>query len=158
MSGRAMEPLTKAHLSHLGALAARDRERLFARCPHLAIYRERLLCVALCQGGALHYVDGCNGVKDLDVWSFYASGPGPQYPPRRKAHATYPASGLTGWSERVDLLGRYIDLVADPDPVAHLLHNLRTQPTYSARCLAEKAVVLIEPHARLGEVIWPEPL
>ena len=74
-SGRAMGLLTKAHLSHLSALAAQDREGLFARCPHLAFYRERLLCVALCQGGALHYVDGCNGVKDLDVWSFYGIDP-----------------------------------------------------------------------------------
>jgi hypothetical protein len=27
--------------------------------------------VPLCQGGALHYVNGSNGVKDFDVWSFY---------------------------------------------------------------------------------------
>lgn len=155
MDDRAMEPLTKAHLSHLGAIAAQDRKGLFLRCPHLAFYRERLLCVALCQGGALHYIDGRNGVKDLDVWSFYAAGPGPQFPPRRKAHAAYPGSGLTGWSERVDLLGRYIDLLSDPDPVAHLLHYLRTRPTRSAQHLAEKAVVLIEPAARLGEAIWP---
>ena len=26
----------------------------------------------LCQGAALHYVNGRNGVKDFDVWSFYA--------------------------------------------------------------------------------------
>ena len=88
MSDRALEPLTKAHLSHLGALAAQDREGLFLRCPHLAFYRERLLCIALCQGGALHYIDGRNGGKDLDVWSFYAAGSGPQFPPRRKAHTT----------------------------------------------------------------------
>ena len=151
-----MEPLTETHLSQLGALAARDRESLFVRCPHLAFYRERLLCVALCQGGALHYMDGRNGVKDLDVWSFYAAGSGPQFPPRRRAQGTYPDSGLTGWSERVDFMGRHIDVVADPDPVASVLHYLRIRPTDSARCLAEKAVVLVEPVARLGEVIWPE--
>ena len=26
----------------------------------------------LCQGAALHYVNGRNGVKDFDVWSIYA--------------------------------------------------------------------------------------
>jgi hypothetical protein len=32
----------------------------------------RLLGRALCQGAALHYVNGKNGVRDFDVWSFYA--------------------------------------------------------------------------------------
>ena len=27
---------------------------------------------ARCQGAALHYVNERNGVKDFDVWSFYA--------------------------------------------------------------------------------------
>jgi len=31
----------------------------------------RLLGRALCQGAALRYVNGSNGVKDFDVWSFY---------------------------------------------------------------------------------------
>ncbi len=29
------------------------------------------LCVALCQGAALHFYDKKNGVKDFDVWFFY---------------------------------------------------------------------------------------
>ncbi len=41
-------------------------------------YAGRLVCRALCQGAALHYLDGTNGVKDFDVWSFYAErGDGP---------------------------------------------------------------------------------
>jgi hypothetical protein len=31
------------------------------------LYADRLFAVALCQGAALHYIDGKNGVKDLDV-------------------------------------------------------------------------------------------
>ena len=74
MTGRAMEPLTIEHLRHLGRLADEDRQRMFARNPHLEVHRDRLLCVVLCQGGACHYINGKTGVKDLDVWSFYSPG------------------------------------------------------------------------------------
>ncbi len=39
-------------------------------------YRDRRVAVTLAQGAALHFVDGRNGVKDLDVWMFYAQVPG----------------------------------------------------------------------------------
>lgn len=39
------------------------QQALFERKPHLAVYRRRLLLVALCQGGALHYVDCHKGLK-----------------------------------------------------------------------------------------------
>jgi len=96
-----MEPLTKAHLHRLGILAAADRENLFTRLPYRSFHRSRALCVALCQGGALHWVNDKNGVKDLDVYTFYAAGGGPPYPPRRTATVDYLDSGLTGWCERV---------------------------------------------------------
>jgi hypothetical protein len=37
------------------------------------VLEDSLVCVALCQGAALHFVDGENGVKDFDVWTFYAA-------------------------------------------------------------------------------------
>ena len=43
-------------------------------------YRDRRLAVVLAQGAALHYVDHCHGVKDLDVWTFYAAVPGERFP------------------------------------------------------------------------------
>jgi len=36
----------------------------------------------LCQGAALHYVNGKNGVKDFGVWSFYAQHDDWPFPPR----------------------------------------------------------------------------
>jgi hypothetical protein len=60
----------------LAAIAAEAEAGLFARRPQGAgRYAGRLLCRALCQGAALHYLDGKNGVKDFDVWSFYAARP-----------------------------------------------------------------------------------
>jgi hypothetical protein len=47
---------------------------LFARNPDgSGRYAGRLLCRALCQGAALHYVNEKNGVKDFDIWSFESS-------------------------------------------------------------------------------------
>lgn len=135
-----------------------DREGLFERRPYLALFRERILCVALCQGGALHYVDGRNGVNDLDVWTFYEREGDHRFPPRRRGVAQYYGSGLTDWSERVDMMGRCINKAISPDPVASLHEYLRRPPTGTAWFLAKKAAVLIEPASRLGEVVWPAPL
>ena len=37
-------------------------------------------CVALGQGAARHYLDGQTGVKDFDVWTFFAAAPTRPYP------------------------------------------------------------------------------
>jgi hypothetical protein len=62
-----------ADLLRLAALAADAEAGLFRRNPRgSGRYAGRLLGRALCQGAALHYVNDRNGVKDFDVWSFYA--------------------------------------------------------------------------------------
>ena len=155
MNGRAMERLTNEHLEGIGALAAADREDLFARHPHLAHLRERILCVALCQGGALHWVDGKNGVKDLDVYTFYAAtDEGPRFPPRRVIQVGHTAAGLTDWQERVDIQGRSIPRV-EGAPIESVVAYLQRPRTATALHLAQKAVVLIEPGDRIGEIVWP---
>jgi hypothetical protein len=61
-----------ADLLLLTALAAEAEAELFESHPRgFGRYAARLLGLALCQGAALHYVNGKNGVKDFDV-SFYA--------------------------------------------------------------------------------------
>jgi hypothetical protein len=71
---RSLAPIDRSDLLRLAALAAETEAGLFGRHPHGAgRYAGRLLCRALCQGAALHFLDGKNGVKDFDVWSFYAA-------------------------------------------------------------------------------------
>jgi hypothetical protein len=59
--GRATEHsharFTNEHLKRLASRALADQQDLFERKPHLAIYEPRMLIIALCQGGALHYLD-----------------------------------------------------------------------------------------------------
>lgn len=163
MSSRSKAPITFADLLRLGTIASQDRNGLFDRKPELArLYSDQVFAVALCQGSALHYQDGKNGVKDLDVWSFYRASSGRPFPYRRRGVADFgdPKFGKTDGfhhflGRRVDLLGRSIKAKDFSDPVAVLRNYLAAGKTESARLLAQKAVILIEPNALLGTIVWP---
>lgn len=153
----------KEDLIRLGQLAAEDRKDLFSRKKETgSIYESRLFAVALCQGGALHYLDGKNGIKDLDVWSFFVESPLRMFPPRRRAKVDFGDAkfGKTPDSpnfvgRRVDLIGRSIPCADPEDPVGTLRRYLEHGKTETARLLAMKAMILIEPSELIGTVVWP---
>lgn len=160
---RSFERITRADLRRLGEIAAADRESLFRRRPETGrLYRDRLLGVALCQGAALHFVNGTNGVKDFDVWSFYVQHPERPFPYRRNGTADFghPKFGASPGCEhfvgrRVDLLGRSLRLLGAPEPVSAIRSWLAEARTDSAMYLAQKAVVMIEPSHLIATVVWP---
>ena len=152
---RAQEPITAADLGLLSDIARTDRDEFFKRYPKYARYRSRVACVALCQGAALHFIDGRTGVNDLDVWTFYYELPSIRFPYRRHARKDFGSSHLTNWSRRVDLMARTLPAPPGTDPAKILRDYLTSRPTKSAFCLAKKAVVLIDPPKRRGEVVWP---
>jgi len=76
-SERSYARLTRAHLVRLRELADEDHDVFSRARPE---YADRRVAVTLAQGAALHYVDGRNGVKDFDVWSFYAPIPDGRWP------------------------------------------------------------------------------
>ncbi|MGB3356834.1 MAG: hypothetical protein WBB00_29225 [Mycobacterium sp.] len=159
---RSIAAITDRHLGRLFKIAEADREGLFRRKPHLAVYRDRILVTALCQGAALHYVNGTNGVKDLDVYTFFSEDPGIGYPYRRRGvtdfgeseHGRHPADhDFVG--RRVDLLGRSLKVAPSADPIVALRSYLDAGPTATARELAKKAVVVIDPGPSFGQIVWP---
>ena len=166
-SERSYARFTDEHLDRLVKIAAADQARMFLGNPHLDIYCQRLLLVALCQGGAKHYVDGTNGVKDLDVYSFYASVPGVLLHPQRHVVADFGESEfgyrpadlkdrgkfLTG--RAVDLLVRTLPVEPDADPVEAVRNWLKTSKNKTPRLLKEKAVVALYPESLRRRVIWP---
>jgi hypothetical protein len=85
---RSTKHISDADLDRLAELARRDRAEFFARRRPLAPPVSALLCVALCQGAALHFIDGRNGIKDFDVWTFYRRRGARQFPPRGWSRAT----------------------------------------------------------------------
>lgn len=121
---------------------------------------EKPLAVALCQGGAMHYHDGVNGIKDFDVWFFY---------PFNQRHLPYrtiwtwdynkPKFGrhpsIPGYEGRkVDVLVRSIKNYTGKDPVKNIYQFLQYENTASSRELAKKAVVMLTPDSLLGKVVW----
>jgi hypothetical protein len=161
---RSYDLITDNDLKILVELARKDRTDLFVRKPDTGrLYSKRLFAVALCQGGALHYLDGKNGVKDLDVWSFYTEDTERPFPYRRRGESDFgiPKFGKTiGYEHfegrKVDLIGRSLRNADVNDPVGTLRKYLRNGKTEAARQLANKAVILIEPANLFGTVVWPE--
>ncbi len=176
---RSFAALTEDHLGRLRVIAAHDRARFHRTRPE---YRDRHLATVLAQGGALHFLNGTNGVKDLDVWSFYSLVPGSKWPAdRRNTCADFGISSLgkqaydlatapdlrttsnyEKWSKfegrRVDLLMRALAVPLDNDPATAVRAWLTAgerKGRGSAWFLAQKAVVLIDPSSRCGEIIWP---
>jgi hypothetical protein len=120
--------------------------------------------VALCQEATLHYLNGKNGVKDFDVWSFYTKNPVRMFPPRRVAKVAFgdPKFGVSPdahhfLGRRVDLIGQSIPAADPTDPTVTPRLCLKTAATESAYLLAKIAIILIEPMELLGIVVWPPP-
>jgi hypothetical protein len=159
---RSSEKITSEDLRRFAGFANADRDSFFKRHPNRI---DTFRCAALCQGGALHYLDGRNGLKDIDLWSFYERREGVQdFPVRRRMTADFGDSkfgfhpddrrdGFRG--RRIDLLGRSIEFRPDEDVVSALRRYLAQGQTSTARALAEKAVILIEPEEYLGLMVWP---
>jgi hypothetical protein len=140
------------------------------------------VAVTLAQGGAQHYLDGTTGVKDLDVWTFYAAiADMPLRCGRYEVHADfglsvhgrqeYPpgfkhrqaARWLAYEGRRVDFMVR--DLQVDAEAAAdEVTEALRSWLTASASAtgakkspsvvLSRKAMIWLVP-AEPGTVIWP---
>ena len=163
MTDRSFEQIRREDLARLAAIAHADRDDLFSRNPDLgSAYRDRVLIVALCQGAALHFLNGRNGVKDFDVWTFFSNNPSRQFPARRNVHRDFgdPRFGVSTdqpdfRGRRVDLIGRSIPWRSGQNAVEAVQNYLRTSKAESPRLLAQKAVIVLEPENEMGTIIWP---
>lgn len=164
MDGRSYKPIARQHLDRLAEIARFDRRDRFRRRPRWRPYEERVLCVALCQGAALHFLDKRNGVKDFDVYTFYAEDAVGPFPARWRLTADF-GDSVFGRHEpdppefigrRVDLIGRSLPVEPDVDPVEAVRDYFRGRRTSTARHLASKAVIGVDPPTLRGRIIWPE--
>lgn len=160
---RSYLPIAREDLVRLAAIAAADRADYFARYPDWAdLYAGRILCTALCQGAALHYLYGETGVQDFDVYTFFAEHPARRWYARRRAVYDFgdPKFGQSAdrphfVGRRVDVWGRAIPAPVGGDPTAAIRAYLAAGQTETARRLAQKAVVLLHPVGAMGKAIWP---
>jgi hypothetical protein len=156
-SDRSFERIADDDLAKLQDIALHDSEQFLCCHPR---YKASIICIALCQGAALHYVDARNGVKDFDVWTFYAKSDVPAFPVRRLQRRDFGKSrfgrhpGDTGFLGRqVHLLGRSIE--DRQDPVSSIQSYLAQGRTHTAIELSRKVVVLLWPADLRGTVVWP---
>jgi hypothetical protein len=111
----------------------------------------------------LQYVNKTNGVKDFDVWSFYAQYDVWPFPARWRGtrdfgpsrFGRYPSDPPRYSGRRVDLLGGSLHAEPGADLADVLRRYLAARRTDSAKALAAKAVVLIHPENRAGESCGP---
>jgi hypothetical protein len=166
---RSYEAIDEADLRRLAQFMHAWLDHLFATSEKWQVYRGRLLAICLVQGAALHYVDGTTGIKDFDVYAFFARHHGRPYPdslfrpglhrdfgPSRFGRRT-DADGRARWpsfaGRNVDLYTEALETSPGGDYVAALRRRLSERPTKKWRFLAAKAVVRIEPEP--VAVLWP---
>ncbi|HRJ59525.1 MAG TPA: hypothetical protein PLV64_24810 [Anaerolineales bacterium] len=159
--GRSYLPIEMADLYRLLEIAKQDREAFFYTHPEWRkYYSQRVIGVALCQGAAKHYVDGSTGINDFDVYTFYRKHPQRNWYAKRiksydfgdkKFGKSVDKPDFIG--RRVDCLSRSIEVKKEEDIQTALRRYLTEGKTETAKLLAAKAVVLLEPAC--GEIIWP---
>ena len=111
----------------------------------------------------MHYGSKESGVKDFDVWSFYAQCDDWPFPARWRGtrdfgpskFGRYPGDPPRYSGRRVDLLGRSLPAAPGADPADAIRRYLAARRTESAKALAAKAVILMDPQNRTGEIVWP---
>ena len=163
-SERSYEKIARPDLNKLLLFSHQDREGFFNRYPRWRkLYANRIMCIALCQGAALHYVDGENGIKDFDVWTFfYEHSKGP-FPYRRRVEKDFgiskfgchPADAKNFKGRRIDMIGRSLKVRKSTDPIKAIRNYLSKPRSKSAKELSKKAVVLLTPERYMGKIVWP---
>ncbi|MGA7195396.1 MAG: hypothetical protein WBW94_17390 [Anaerolineales bacterium] len=159
--GRSYRKITRRDLIKLAKIAYKDKQDFFNQNPKWAkLFANRVICIALCQGAANHYIDSTTGINDFDVYIFYKKHPQKHWYAKRiksydfgdsKFGQSVDKPNFVG--RRVDCLGRDIDFSEGEDEVTTLRRYLKEGKTKTAKLLAAKAVVLLEPNC--GTVVWP---
>ena len=160
--GRSFVRIRRRDLDRLAELAAADRATFFAAHPDWArSYADRYIGSALCQGAAQHFVEGAVGVQDFDVYSFFETNPKRNWYAKRNKHVDFGDSRFGQSIDRPDFVGRRVDLLGRginrrvrESALACIRRWIAEGSTDSARRLAKKAVVLLEPREQRGEVVW----
>lgn len=142
---------------------------MFGRSPRLAVYRDRPLLIALCQGGAFRFLNGTDGVKDMGVCAFHAQYPAVRLHPLRHTVAYFgesefgfrPAGAEAGGSSltgrAVDLPVRGLSVEPDTDLIVAVRDWLPTSKKGTPRLLKRKLVIGICLNQYRGSAVWPRP-
>ena len=161
-----MEQIDDADLERLGRVADADLDRFFRRNPHLHAWRDRIVAVALAQGGAEHRLRGERGIWDLDLIVCFANtDTRPKHLRRPVVHWDWGPSKFGRCPyDPPEYTGRAVDvkywvISGARDPVAALrtwlaVRLAKAPDPVRSPDLAHEPVILIRPGDRFGEVAW----
>jgi hypothetical protein len=159
---RSYATVVKDDLERLGRCADADLNRFIARNRQHAQIHDRLLVIALAQGGAEHYVRGQRGIWDLDIIVCFEGDPSKQL--RRPVVSWDWGESKFGRCpfDPPEYKGRAVDVKywqmhARPDPIDALQTWLRARaaqhPERSRRLdISHEPIVLIRPE--FAELVW----
>lgn len=170
--GRSYEKITKDDLERLLKLTKDDYDDFVNRHPK---YKDlKILSICLCQGAALHYIDGQTGVRDFDIFMFFERKGCVRYPFRRRGFKDFGKSkfgktyiNLNNFKSSskssskyentkgrtIDIMGREINNI-DNDYEKSIQEYLANPKSDTSYYLSQKAVVVLEPIKDLGKIIW----
>ncbi len=158
---RSPELTTDKDLRKILTLAQGDIESFFNRNPLYKPYSGKECLIALGQGGALHYIDKKNGVKDFDVWFFYPAIGGIVLPYRRRGVVDFGESKFGRHPDDEGFKGRKIDVMMRSDlhfnngqPEKCIQSYLTDCKSKTARVLAQKAMIGLYPEKLFSKILW----
>lgn len=159
ISDRSYERLTESDLQRISQLALKKLEDVF-RAKVAGLYRNRIIAITLCQGSALHFIDGRRGVKDLDVWVFFKVGPTKPFPYRAHWNVDFGPSHLgrsakdKGYEgRRIDLMGRSIAVHRGDTPASSIARWL-TSPAKSPQLIKLRPIIGLYPSDLFATKLW----
>ena len=160
-SQRSEAIITEKDFREILKLAQEDIESFFNRNPRYKPYSGKECLITLGQGGALHYIDQKNGVKDFDVWFFYPAIDDIVLPYRRRGVIDFGESKFgrhpddKGYKGRkIDVMMRSIPHFSQDNPEKSLQEYLSKGSTKTANMLARKAMLGLFPDLFFGKVLW----
>lgn len=169
--GRSYEAITSDDLKQLLKVATKTNRVFFKKNKRFKPKQKSLLAIALCQGAALHFIDGKNGVKDFDIYSFYvpSSKQGNNRISRLGRVLINRDSKLSKFGKdehhkeyvgkKADFMMREIDedIIKNNnrDAAKCIAAYLERGRTRTATLLSRKAVVGLYPKRIFSKVIWP---
>lgn len=147
IKNRSTQEITQADLYALLEIAQKNRK------PSEDRVSDTPVLIALCQGAASHYVDKKTGVKDFDVWFFYAQE---EYGKNDydRGYSTVKLTGSQNFDgKEVQLFWRAHAAFNCGDAERGIHDYVEKGNTNSARELGKKAVVGLYPKEVFGEVL-----
>ena len=159
---RSYEKILQSDLRKLLLLATNDIQSFFGRHQEYSkLYQGNEVLIALGQGAALHFIDKKNGIKDFDIWFFYANR-GKTLPYRRRGVVDFGESKFGREVNEKKLKGRRIDVLMRSDsffnsgnPKECLANYLLMKKSKTSKLLKKKAFIGLYPENIFGDILWP---